>query len=1294
MESITPYTHLSSEPGAFMQSIDASFSIADIIEASNTAIMVAKVDGDNLVTVYTNTQNAKLTGYEVDELIGTKPTEMTVSPDTDMASMNKAIQSAKSGEPGIFASLFRRKDGTPFAVRCQVTAIFDECGEVTHYTFIATPIDPGNPGLRWFGRQGLLAQAERVNGSGAWRYDFSTGEIHCSDNFYALMGISQDQDNIQSILNLFAQDERDRIESAILQCAKDHKSFDMHCVFYREDGTRRYGAISAQPEFHPDGRVTGIIGILRDETEMHELRTKQDMYMRAADVGFLEVDIENEVLHYSAVAARIIGQDGAPGSMPVDEWKSRVHPDDFEQAWQSFTKHKNDSNVATRRYRFLREDDTYAWVEVKAAARRDPGKSEAKIYSTIIDIDAQMRHKESLESLSTRLKLAVNAAQLGLWSWDLKKEPQNEAMSWSTRFCSILGFDNDTPANWETFEQSIHPDDKDRVRNAILMATEKSSENSFHIEHKCIRPDGRVIWVENHGLAQHDEAGRVISISAAIHDITDRKKTELKIIKSEKRFNDVVAITGECIFEMDAQGRFTYLSDAALDIYGYESHEMLGHTPIEYAPSDDRNPEEWLQSAIKNDGWKDLEREIKRKDGSSGWILINGRNLISIDGTFYGFRGAIRDITTRHNAFEELSQSEARFTDVTKATRECIFELDADCKITYVSQRFKNIFGIEPDAVIGRSPYEILKDPKVDFETWVRQARAAGGWTDYQHSFDHPNGGEAWVNVNGRAFYDEHGAIAGFRGSVRDITVSKLDQLRLIESERRTSDVVHSAGGCVFDLDSAGNITYVSDSVKTLLAYEPDDLIGQPTYILAPDLKPRHQEWLAAIRHSDGGLESEFRVDRLDGSKTLWTRTYCRVLTDDTGNITGYRGILFDITAHKEAQLSIIKARKEAEAAAEERARFLSTMSHEIRTPLNAMIGMTDELLLLPQDDQQRRLTISANKAGHHLLSLINDILDYSKLDAGKLVVETIPFSLKDEVNSVVDMLHASAEDKGLTIKTSISSKVSPVLKGDPGRLRQILVNLTGNAIKFTQEGAITITVTAKKDNIIKIAVKDSGCGISEEAQARLFKDFSQADASTTRKYGGTGLGLAICKRLTDIMKGRIGVQSTPGKGSTFWFELPLPAASALESKALTQSEETAAPSMPALRILVAEDNPANQLLIRTMLERMGQNITVVDNGADAVSATEKAAFDLIFMDVQMPQMDGITATRTLRRAGCNTPIVALTAHVLADEAPKFKAAGMDDWLSKPLDARKLVESIVYWAQNPRGNEPADSQSA
>ncbi len=402
--------------------------------------------------------------------------------------------------------------------------------------------------------------------------------------------------------------------------------------------------------------------------------------------------------------------------------------------------------------------------------------------------------------------------------------------------------------------------------------------------------------------------------------------------------------------------------------------------------------------------------------------------------------------------------------------------------------------------------------------------------------------------------------------------------------------------------------------------------------------------------------------------------------TPDGGVVSVFR----DITA---AERRLAAAKAAAEAANEAKSKFLATMSHEIRTPLNAVLGMADLLLATRLDGRQRHYVELMRSSGRSLLEVINDILDVSKIEAGRMELEVADFDPAQAVESVAAMLEPRAREKGLQMRCRLAPGLPRTVRGDAARLRQVLMNLVGNAIKFTARGFVEVRVShleAGDDRItLEIAVQDTGVGIDPDLLPTLFEPFTQADSSTARRFGGTGLGLAICRELVELMHGRIDVHSRPGEGSTFVVRLALPRGEPAPTRPAVLDAPTA-PSGTRRRILVAEDNAVNQILIRALLEQLGHDCDVVADGAEALRQVQATAYDLVLMDVQMPALDGLAATRAIRALGGTTagvPIVAMTANAMAEDRTQCLEAGMDDYVTKPIDRAQLAAAIERAAQ-------------
>ncbi|MEN9314601.1 MAG: hypothetical protein RIS35_994 [Pseudomonadota bacterium] len=462
-------------------------------------------------------------------------------------------------------------------------------------------------------------------------------------------------------------------------------------------------------------------------------------------------------------------------------------------------------------------------------------------------------------------------------------------------------------------------------------------------------------------------------------------------------------------------------------------------------------------------------------------------------------------------------------------------------------------------------------------------------------------------------------------------------------------------------------------------------LIEQAARTLHPEANDaQRQAWIARRLEQRQRPEREYELRMPDGH--IIQGIARRTATG--GTVT----VMRDVTQARESAEELERARAAAEAANEAKTRFLATMSHEIRTPLNGVLGMNGLLLETRLDDDQRHYAETVRSSGEALLSVINDILDFSRLQAGRMSLEIAPFCASVLIDAVVSLLGVSANAKGLTIRADLSEDLPPWLDGDAGRLRQVLFNLIGNAVKFTHTGGIVVEARTRPLEPgrveLEIVVRDTGIGISPELLPRLFDRFSQADNSTARRYGGSGLGLAITREILELMGGQVTVESRVGEGSAFRVAVPLALADApVAAPPVVTSGATATPSGRPLRILVAEDNIVNQKLIRAMLERMGHAVDLVEDGGAAVRQVQAKPYDVVLMDIQMPGMDGEAATRAIRAlpgAVSKIPIVALTANAMAGHREMYLDAGMDDHIAKPVD-RALLDRVLQRVTAPDG---------
>ncbi len=512
-------------------------------------------------------------------------------------------------------------------------------------------------------------------------------------------------------------------------------------------------------------------------------------------------------------------------------------------------------------------------------------------------------------------------------------------------------------------------------------------------------------------------------------------------------------------------------------------------------------------------------------------------------------------------------------------------------------------------------------------------------------------------------------------------------EIQLRQSEERTRLFAEHAPASVAMFDR--EMRYLVHSAKWLKDYglEGRDIIGRSHCEIFPEIGAT---WREIHRHCLAGateVNAADRFERADGRRQ-WLSWRVQPWHNDDGAIGGIVMFTEDITQRKELEESLALARDQALAASRLKSEFLANMSHEIRTPMNGVIGMADLLMGTPLTPDQQQMGRVIRNGAENLLTIINDILDFSKIEAGKLTIEPMDFSLAEQVQQAAALLKPRAAARHLTLTVAMPGDLPAGLSGDAIRIQQVLVNLAGNAVKFTEEGGVAINVRtlpapAPGRYAFRVEVRDTGIGITPEQRTRLFQSFSQADGSTTRKYGGTGLGLAISRQLVELMHGRIGVESEPGRGSTFWFELELPVVTVDSPVFAAAPAAPPARSAPPFRatILVAEDNPANQLVARLLLEKAGFGCEIVGDGLAALQRLSQRDFDVVLMDCQMPRLDGYDTTRRIR-AGADgvrqpqVPIIALTAHAMASDREQCLAAGMNDYLAKPIRLETLQAAL------------------
>jgi two-component system sensor histidine kinase/response regulator len=670
-----------------------------------------------------------------------------------------------------------------------------------------------------------------------------------------------------------------------------------------------------------------------------------------------------------------------------------------------------------------------------------------------------------------------------------------------------------------------------------------------------------------------------------------------------------------------------------------------------------------------------------------------GAAVVAFIGSLYvahQFERYRRDLEKRNL---DLRASEERYRLMAENATDVIARFSLEGELLYASPATLPLLGYQLPEIVGQSMYAFVHPDDLEAVADLQRTVAAGGTRSVVFRLRRKDGTYVWMESNARGVCDARtGAVREIVAVSRDVTGRKRAEAALEEALRERENVMETIPDLLYTLDLDGRLIRWNRRLEAATGLTPDELMHRSALeFFAPEIRQAVDQAI-----SRGFTEGETQVEAALLSKDEpaihyhWTGVPLR---DAQGRIIGLTGVGRDITELKQVQAELQRAKEIAEAANRAKSEFVANISHEIRTPMNGIIGMTDLTLSTDLSPEQREQLAMVKTSAESLLTLLNDLLDFSKIEAGKLQLHSVPFRLRDSLDAMLKPFALRAFEKGLHLDCRTAANVPDTLTGDDGRLRQILINLVGNAIKFTDRGGITVEVGVAEAGTqrflpgaevrLHFRVRDTGIGISADKHRAIFQAFEQADGSTTRKFGGTGLGLAIASQLVVMMGGEIWLESAPGRGSEFHFTARFGVAAqslAQTARARSLADASDSPAV-SLRVLLAEDNPVNQKLMLRLLEKRGHVVLVVNNGKDAVAATRDYAFDAVLMDLQMPEMDGLEATAAIRDhergAGGHLPIVALTAHAMAGDEQRCLAAGMDAYIAKPVDSQLLFRVLA-----------------
>lgn len=820
---------------------------------------------------------------------------------------------------------------------------------------------------------------------------------------------------------------------------------------------------------------------------------------------------------------------------------------------------------------------------------------------------------------------------------------------------------------------------------------EKAYKKGIFLEAIHKRKDGSTFPVEI--SAQGADMGDKQIIVSIIRDITDRKNVEKSLRESKNRLRQLYNNINDSILVLDIgenglPDKIVEANRRACEKFGYSRQELLRMNIKDISDLDNEQSLSIIMEHIHKNGYVKFEAVNITKKGIAIPAEINAY-ILEMNGEKVLFTVG-RDTTESKIAESRIIESQAKYQSLFSNMNDAfiysriVYDKNgepADLEYIEANSVFKEMFNIGPEIVAAKRLMDIRPVFGKKFIRTIRNCyRISSDLKDIKIDEYFSDTTKRWYSMS--AFSPTKGYLAVI---AEDITERKEAELKLIKSQQKYRSLfMNMHSGFAYQkliYDDRGNITDIqfietNDSYRKMSGFKQDSIDGR----LYSEIFPYNKEMLVKkIKLYGRVLKSGQNLYLDEFYSEASGRWYSDVIySPEEDHVVS---IITDIDHKKKSEIELRKAKEVAEAANRAKSEFLANMSHEIRTPLNGILGMIDLTLLTNLDKEQKDNISTAKNCAGALLNIINDILDFSKMEAGKLEIESIEFDIKMLLYNTIKVYSAHAYNKRLKFNYSFSKGIPKYLIGDPNRLRQILDNLISNSIKFTHSGEVKVEVKkadTKNEHIeLEFRVSDTGIGISHEDMDKLFKSFSQVDGSITRKFGGTGLGLVISKQLVEMMGGRIWAESEEGKGSTFYFTMRFKIGNKPVRKSGARSKLLKAER--ALNILLVEDDNLSRIVLFRMLKEKGYNVDIVNNGLEALDAHENKQYDIILMDIQMPEMDGIEATKRIReKEGMkkHTPVIALTAFALKGDRERFLSMGMDEYIAKPVEMEQLFLTI------------------
>ncbi|KWX76864.1 hypothetical protein AMQ84_14430 [Paenibacillus riograndensis] len=1001
-------------------------------------------------------------------------------------------------------------------------------------------------------------------------------------------------------------------------------------------------------------------------------------------------DADGTVRYVSPSVEKLLGYS-------MDEVIGRKRPDFYHEEdaieMKQHGKMYSDSDVFTQRARH--RDGHYLWLENSFQVMRNSKGGVEKVLTIARDITERKKYENLLAT-------AQELGNIGSWEWDSLNERMTVSKQLRSIFdlCQDSGTATHSQIDYVQLLARVVPEDMAPLRAELSKTLESgvNGQSVFRIEND--KAERKFIYT--HWEVVLDTAGKTLQINGIVQDITERYRMEEQLRESERNYRLISENSLDFISRnaTDNEATYLYASPVCLPMLGYTPEEMEGSSGMRYVhPEDMDKVRAYLQETMEGKKLEPIMFRFLCKDGSYLWTETTLRHISSGPGGAAEMVCVTRNISERKQYELKQLESENLYKSLFEYNPSAISAMDLNGHIQSLNASLQQLTGYSYDSLLHASHTEIIDPDELGMAEQRFELAAKGLPQIFESRLIHREGYSVEVSV----IYVPimvNSQVVGVFSITSNITEHKrhLQQIEKLSYEHAL--ILNSVSEGIFGMNLQGETMFINPAASTMLGYEPGELAGNIK------LHTVEQRWLDAEPYAggrwaqpdslSGQLSSEDKEGvfwRQDGSSFLVKYRMSPLF--DNGERKGAVVVFRDITEEK----AIVRAKESAEQADRAKSEFLAIMSHELRTPMNGIMGMADLLAGTELDEEQQYYTEIINKSSESLLHILNEVLDFSKIEAGMMTLELQTVDLSQVIRNVMELFYPKALEKGLLLDSKLDPDLPLLVVTDEIRLRQILVNLIGNAVKFTEEGEIHVTAGLQSidetgDLVIRFTVKDTGIGIPQGSQGLLFQSFSQLHPSINRKYGGTGLGLAISKKLVELLGGMIGVESNEGEGAEFFFTihvfLPLsePAYQQIPIAGMENGNGKEAPDRTSsegeygpLSILVAEDHPVNLQLLQAYLKKRGYYADVALNGEMAVEMVRSRPYDLVFMDIQMPQMDGIEATSIIRHEmGLSPVIVAATAFARKEDKELCLRAGMQDFISKPISPAEVDRVLREWS--------------